>query len=171
MKKRDSHRPEQRHDTIKSHHIEEHRHDPYKARGKLPEPSRCPQCSAVFVNGRWQWSKEALAGAHSHICQACHRIADKYPAGEVTLTGSFAAKHAAEIVGLIRNIEAAQSREHPMQRIMALDELADRIVVTTTDIHLPRRIGHALVDAYKGDLDTHYDESGYFVRMAWRRDG
>lgn len=93
---------------MKSHHIEEHRHDPYKARGELPEPSVCPQCSAVFVNGRWQWSKDALAGAHSHVCPACHRITDKYPAGELTLTSSFVAKRASEIVGLIRNIEAAE---------------------------------------------------------------
>lgn len=171
MKQRDSHRPEQRHDAIKSHHIEEHRHDPYKARGKLPEPSICPQCSAVFVNGRWQWSKESLSGAQSHLCPACHRIADGFPAGELTLAGSFVQKHGAELVGLIRNIEAAQSREHPMQRIMGLEELGNRIVVTTTDIHLPRRIGHALVDAYKGDFQTHYDEAGYFVRMAWKREG
>jgi hypothetical protein len=31
-------------------------------------------------------------------------------------------------------------------------------VVTTTDIHLPRRVGHALEHAYKGKLDVHYSE-------------
>jgi hypothetical protein len=52
---------------------------------------------------------------------------------------------------------------------MGLQQSGGRIVITTTDIHLPRRIGHALVDAYKGELDTHYDEAGYFVRMTWTR--
>ena len=170
MKQRDNHHPEQRHDTIKSHHIEEHRHDPYKARGKLPEPSMCPQCGAVFENGRWQWAKATTKGATSHICPACHRTNDKFPAGELTLSGSFLAAHAAEIIGLARNAEESGKREHPLQRIMTLVQTGDRIVITTTDTHLPRRIGHALVDAYKGDLETHYDEAGYFVRMAWSRD-
>lgn len=170
MKQRDTHRAEARHDTIKSHLIAEHRHDPYKARGKLAEPSMCTQCGAVFENGRWQWVKEAPQAAQSHICPACHRINDKYPAGELTLSGSFLAEHTSEIIGLARNAEEAGKREHPLQRIMGLEQTDDRIVITTTDIHLPRRIGHAIVDAYKGDLDTHYDEAGYFVRMTWNRD-
>jgi hypothetical protein len=53
---------------------------------------------------------------------------------------------------------------------MSIDEKAGTIVIATTDIHLPRRIGHAIVDAFKGDLETHYDEGGYFVRMTWKRD-
>jgi len=170
MKQRDTKRPEQRHDTIKSHSIEEHRHDPYKARGKLAEPSVCTQCGAVFADGRWQWLQDAPKGAHPHTCPACHRIKDKYPAGELILSGGFLAAHAAEIANLARNVEAAEKHDHPMQRIMALENSDGRIVITTTDIHLPRRIGHAIVDAYKGDLDTHYDETGYFVRLNWRRD-
>jgi len=170
MKQRDIHQSEQRHDTIKSHHIEEHRHDPYKARGKLYEPTVCPQCAAMFQNGRWQWAKDTPKGAQSHVCPACHRTNDKYPAGELTLSGSFLAAHAAEIIGLARNTEEAGRREHPLQRIMRLEQAGDRIVITTTDIHLPRRIGHALVDAYKGDLDTHYSDADCFVRMTWKRD-
>jgi len=42
--------------------------------------------------------------------------------------------------------------------------------VTTTDIHLPRRIGEALVSAYDGALDLTYDEDGYFLRANWHRD-
>lgn len=163
-------RPEQRRDTIKSHHIEEHRHDPYKARGKLPEPSQCPQCKAVFEKGRWQWRDVAPAAAQAHVCPACQRIKDKFPAGELTLSGDFLTRHGAEIISLARNTEDAEKREHPLQRIMGIEHTGTSIVITTTDIHLPRRIGHAIIDAYKGDLDTHYDEAGYFVRMTWRRD-
>ena len=170
MKQRDTHRPEQRRDTIKAHHIEEHRHDPYKAHGKLPEPSVCLQCTAVFANGRWQWMDETPKGALPSLCPACHRANDTYPAGELTLSGGFLAKHGKEIISLARNTEAAEKHEHPMQRIMAIEELSDRIVIATTDIHLPRRIGHAIVSAYKGDLDTHYDEAGHFVRMTWKRE-
>lgn len=171
MKQRDNRHTEQRHDTIKSHHIEEHRHDPYKSRGKLSEPTVCPKCSAVFQGGRWQWTKATPSGAHAHVCPACQRIEDKFPAGELTLSGAFVVEHADEIVGLVRNVEAAEKREHPLQRLIGVEKAGGSIVVTTTDIHLPRRLGHAIVDAYKGDLDTHYDESGYFVRMAWKREG
>lgn len=36
--------------------------------------------------------------------------------------------------------------------------------------HLPRRIADALHHAYKGELDIHYDEEGYFVRVNWKRE-
>jgi hypothetical protein len=44
------------------------------------------------------------------------------------------------------------------------------IVITTTDIHLPRRIGAALQDAYEGELEFHYEEESYAIRVSWRRD-
>ncbi len=43
------------------------------------------------------------------------------------------------------------------------------ITITTTDIHLPRRIGHALEDAWHGELKVHYDEAGHFTRVLWDR--
>jgi hypothetical protein len=169
MKTRDTHRAEQRHDTIKSHLVAEHRHDPYEPRGKLAEPSVCPQCSAVYESGRWQWRDTVPADAREHLCAACRRIREKLPAGEVVLSGAFAVAHADEIVNLVRNIEKREQHEHPLQRIMDLDRSDDRIVVTTTDIHLPRKIAHAVEAAYKGELETHYDEAAYFARFNWRR--
>lgn len=165
-----SHKPDKRTDTIKSHHIEEHRHDPYKARGKLPEPTACPTCGAVFMHGRWQWSKRKLEGAHATTCPACQRIADRFPAGEITLKGAFVAAHSDELAGLIRNVERAEQAEHPLQRIIGMIERDGAMVITTTDVHLPRRIAHAIEAAYKGETETHYDEAGYFVRIGWRRE-
>lgn len=52
---------------------------------------------------------------------------------------------------------------------MAIASEGPSIVVDTTDIHLPRRIGKALHHAYQGDLDLHYDE-GCFIRVTWSRD-
>lgn len=170
MKRTQSHRPDKRTDTIKSHHIEEHRHDPYKSRGKLPEPAECPSCHLVFLDGRWQRAKQPPKDAHRASCPACQRIADNFPAGEMKLTGTFVAAHSDEIVSLVRNTEAKEQSEHPLQRLMGIDERDRCIIVTTTDIHLPRRIAHALAAAYKGRLDTHYDEAGYFVRIGWHRD-
>ena len=54
---------------------------------------------------------------------------------------------------------------------MAIEEQGDAIVVRTTDIHLPRRIGEALQHAYHGELDFRYEEETYFLRVHWTRDG
>jgi hypothetical protein len=53
---------------------------------------------------------------------------------------------------------------------MDVEEGGESATIRTTGIHLPRRIGHAIVDAYKGELETHYDEAGHFLRVTWRRD-
>lgn len=142
--------------------------DPYKRVAKLEEPAVCSQCGAVYANGRWQWTT-APAGATRTLCQACHRVNDRYPAGVVTLRGRAVSEHRDEIVSLARHQETAEKREHPLNRIMKIEsEAADRLVITTTDIHLPRRIGEAVERAFHGELDIHFDEQGYFVRVDWR---
>ena len=149
--------------------IHERVHDPYKTRRKLPEPTVCPSCHAVYHNGRWQWGEEPPA-AHQEICQACHRTVDGYPAGMITLCGDYLQQHKTEILNLVKNEERAENVEHPLHRIMKIDERADAVVISTTDIHLPRRIGDALCHACKGDLEIHYDEEGYFLRIVWNRE-
>ena len=149
--------------------IHERIHDPYKTRDKIHEPSRCPECGAVYRGGRWSWG-EAPADADEVRCQACHRIADGYPAGELTISGAFVAPHREEIVGLIHNQDQLERGEHPLHRVMAVEDRDDGLFVTTTDIHLPRRIGEALHHAYRGELDFHYDAEGYAIRVTWSRD-
>jgi len=144
--------------------------DPYKRTGKLSEPTVCPQCSAVYRRGRWQWI-ERPEGAEELLCQACHRINDRYPAGLVTLTGPTVAAHRQDILGLVRHQEDAERREHPLNRIMNIeDEAPDRLLVSTTDIHLPRRIGEAMARAYHGKVSENFDKGGYFIRVEWRHD-
>jgi hypothetical protein len=124
----------------------------------------------VFRKGRWTW-EPAPAPANEERCQACHRINDAYPAGVVTLSGAFLKKHRTEILNLARNQEALEKGEHPLHRIMDIEDKDAKIEITTTDIHLPRRIGQALSNAYEGALDFRYDEGGYFIRVSWTRDG
>jgi hypothetical protein len=54
---------------------------------------------------------------------------------------------------------------------MKCEELPDSIVLSTTDIHLPRRIGDALRNAYKGELELGYSEASCFLRVHWTREG
>jgi hypothetical protein len=99
---------------------------------------------------------------------ACRRINDCFPAGTVTLHGDIARQRKDEVIGLARNEEAAEKGEHPLNRIVDIGETDEGLVISTTDIHLPRRMGEALKRAHRGELTMHFDEEGYFVRVNWR---
>lgn len=143
-------------------------HDSYKAGRKLREPTRCPDCGAVYEKGRWIWGT-APAAAHEVRCPACHRIHDKFPAGFLTLQGAFLEGHRDEILQLMRNHEAREKAEHPLQRIMAVSEDSVGVTITTTDAHLARDLAQALHKAYKGALEFHYNKADNLLRAAWSR--
>ena len=148
--------------------VQENRHDPYKAKHKLPEPTVCPQCGAVFHDGHWQWG-EKPPGAHEEMCPACHRIQDEFPAGYVTVSGAFFKDHREELLHLARNEEERAKAEHPLKRIMNIENQDDGVLITTTDIHLARGIGEALHHAYQGELEYHYNEQENLLRVVWER--
>ncbi len=127
----------------------------------------CPVCNAVFKDGRWQWLESWPVNAHREICQACQRTRDDYPAGLVTISGELVQTHRAEILNLIRNHENGERRLHPQHRIIKIEEQSAAMVVSTTDMHLPKRIGEALRHAHKGRLHLHYDKESCFVRVNW----
>jgi hypothetical protein len=52
---------------------------------------------------------------------------------------------------------------------MGIEDQPDKIVITTTDVHLARRIGEAVHHAYQGDLDVKYSPDEYMVRVSWSR--
>lgn len=148
--------------------LQEDRHDPYQAKQKLPEPTVCPECGAVFHNGRWQWLARP-AQAHEASCPACQRSRDKMPAGYVSISGDFFASRRDELLHLIRNEEARAKAEHPLKRILDIEDGNGGALVTTTDIHLARGIGEALHHAYQGELEYHYNEQEQLLRVAWQR--
>ncbi len=144
MKQKDvTHRP-----TRRDRLIRERVHDPYKSRLKPAENAHCPQCGAVFQGGRWTWN-EPPEGAREETCQACHRANDDYPAGTVTISGDFVDAHLGEILDIVRKQEHLAKGEHPLHRIMSISEQPEQIAIKTTDLHLPRRIGKSLSDAYQ----------------------
>ena len=143
-------------------------HDTYKSRRKLPEPTRCKDCGALWRRGRWSWGA-APAGAHEGRCPACKRIRDRFPAGYVSVQGGFFDQHREEVLGRVRRCEAAEKRGHPLERIMAIEADGRGVVVTTTGAHLARRIGDALQHAYKGELDYRYNKADKLLRVNWSR--
>jgi len=144
-------------------------HDPYQARRKPAEPCVCRACGAVFEHGRWRWGLRPRE-ARQDLCEACHRIRTGLQAGSVSLAGDFVRRRRAEMVCLIRHQEAQENREHPQHRIMSLEPTTAGLLVRTTDLHLPRRIGEALRRAYKGELDLHFETGSCSIRVSWRRE-
>jgi hypothetical protein len=150
---------------LKSEHVE----DPYARRMKPRQPIYCRDCGAVFAEGRWRWGGSP-PDAEPGECPACRRIKDNYPAGQLILSGTFLALHKKEILSLVRHEAMAEKVEHPLHRLMDVVEEEGQVVVETTDIHLPRRIGRALEHAYKGAVELQYDKQAYFARGSWHRD-
>lgn len=139
--------------------------------GKLPELAACPRCHASYRNGRWTWETPPI-GSYALECPACERIADDDPAGELRLSGAFLAAHRDEIEGCLRNIEAHEKSEHPLKRILSLREDGADLVVRVTDAKLVTQMGHALENAWAGELvlpKTTADRTAY-ARGSWHRD-
>jgi NMD protein affecting ribosome stability and mRNA decay len=148
--------------------LNEPHEDSYRESSKLPEPSRCPKCGAIYHHGHWSWSK-APAEALRIKCPACRRIEDDFPAGYLTLKGAFLPEHRQEVLNLVKAREARAKSEHPLQRIMDVKPLPEGLLVTTTDGHLARNIAHALHEAFKGELELSYSRDENLVRATWTR--
>ena len=153
-----------RHDRL----LKEKRHDVYQERGKWTEPTICPECGALFTHGRWCWGKSQTK-AHEVLCPACRRVLDHLPAGYVELTGTFLQEHYDEIIHLTRNIEQQEKRQRPLERIMAISREDGHTLVTTTGVHLARRIGEALSRSYNGEFSFHYAPEETSIRVSWQR--
>lgn len=144
------------------------RSDPYALRGKLPDPSACTECHAIYRAGRWAWGAPP-ADAVRVVCPACKRIADDYPAGVVELRGAYVAEHRDELEHLARNFEERERTEHPLKRIVAVKGTDDGIDITTTDAKLARGIGAALRRAHRGTLRLPASSRENLARITWVR--
>ena len=150
----------------KDRSVRRQKHDPYKAKGKLREPSVCRQCKAVYHKGRWTWGPVPLE-SDDVVCPACERTRDGAPSGVLMLTGEFVAKHRDEVLGLVRHEETRAKAEHPLSRLITIKDQDQAVFITTTDSHLARRMGEALHQAYHGTLTFRYEEDEDLIRVTW----
>lgn len=148
--------------------IRELEHDPYHSKRKIAQPTACPNCGAIYKKGRWIWG-EAPVGAHEQLCPACHRIQDKVPAAFLTLRGKFLAAHREEIINLIQNYVQRENAEHPLKRIINIEDQVEETIITFTDAHLAHGIGEAIHHAYEGKIDYKYTKEDILLRVTWTR--
>jgi hypothetical protein len=97
-------------------------------------------------------------------------VRDRVPAGFLTLSGGFLEAHREEILNLVRNKVEAQQAQHPMKRLMGAVDEDGALVLTFTDVHLPRGVGEAIARAYQGELEIRYTDEAGIVRATWKRE-
>jgi hypothetical protein len=148
--------------------VKERVHDAYHSRVKLPDPTACTACGAVYRKGRWVWA-ETPEDAGRSVCPACRRTAQRFPAGHIEMKGEFFTTHRDEILNLVHHVEQKEKATHPLERIMTIDDVPDGALVTTTGIHLARGIGSALSRAYCGNLTMKYLDGETCVQVRWVR--
>ena len=142
--------------------------DLYRKTSRPAGPAYCPTCKAVYNAGRWAWARKP-EDAYEHTCPACQRIQDKFPAGYVLVKGEFLKGHRDEIVAFITSMVDREKAEHPLQRIMAIEDVREGLQVTTTDSTLARGIGEGLHEEFKGDLKLKYSRDENLLRATWKR--
>jgi NMD protein affecting ribosome stability and mRNA decay len=123
----------------------------------------------LFSEGRWAW-KGTEETVHETVCPACRRIAERNPAGFIHIRGGFYREHANEVENLINNVEKAETLQHPMERLVDVSNDDDGFAVTTTGVHLARRIGDAVSRAYGGEYSIEYLDDEKRVRISVQRD-
>lgn len=154
--------PRKRH---RARNVEPKHHDTYASEAKPAGAQVCDTCGLVQVAGRWSRAEPPVDAVRGVLCPACQRTRDRHPAGTIRVPARLLAPRD-EIVRLIRHTEQAEAETHPLERIMAIDDDGDGILVTTTGLHLARRIADQLARRLHTKPSLHYGEENE-VRVAW----
>ena len=85
------------------------------------------------------------------------------------MSGIFFQDHKEEILNLVSNVEKQEKNERPLERIMKIKNNDISARITTTGIHIARRIGEALSHAYKGDYSFQYANGAEYIKINWCR--
>lgn len=139
-----------------------------EAATQLLEPTVCPICDAIYMEGRWRWGPPPVS-ANQAICPACDRIEKHDPAGYLLLNGAFFDEHLDEVLALLHEQAERKRQENPLMRL--IEEVRDDgyMLITTTDIRLAHFLGAALHHHYQGDLEYHHNAARDLLRVHWTR--
>ena len=151
--------------------------DPYLPHLDPGETALCPGCHALFRHRRWFFDEDLYLEVkdrpevHSLTCPACLKKEHGYFEGEVSVLHSpFLNNHREEIMNLIHNEEERAKGVNPLERIVAITEEKNRMIVTTTNERLAQRIGRELNKAYRGRTEYHWSEDTKLLRVTWERE-
>ena len=152
--------------TNATHRIEPRTEDPYRHQRKTGDAVVCEDCSVVFHGGRWYWGAAPLCDVEETVCPACQRIRDRFPAGTIRMADVPEEWHD-EVVRMIHSVEAHEKAEHPLERLMEIDDHGDSMTATTTGMHLARCIAGALRRRFHDGVKIGYPEGEGIVTVDW----
>jgi hypothetical protein len=134
--------------------------------GKASGGLVCEDCGIVQRRGRWSFETPPPAQPAAGRCPACRRIHDKYPAGTLRLPAALLGRRD-DVLRLIRNVEATEKAEHPLERLMAIEEAGPDLIVTTTGVHLARELAHRLGRQFHRKPHLRYADGEDLVHVDW----
>ena len=137
--------------------VQPKQHDTYARRSKRSKALVCDGCGVVYHGGKWYWGAPPLTDVDGGLCPACERVRDRYPAGEIRIHPGLLAFRD-EILNLISNVEELEKAEHPLERLMDVQDSEDGILVTTTGLHLARRVAGKLKRRFGSKVSIRYPE-------------
>jgi Raf kinase inhibitor-like YbhB/YbcL family protein len=146
--------------------------DPYRDEAHWPDPCLCPDCGAVYHQGRWQWAEALRVEPQRQRCPACRRLHDRHPAAALHLHGQSLDAHWPEMQRLVQHLAEREGTEHPLERIMDIHHPhhapAGERRLTFTGTHLAHGVATALQQAYGGQLQARYPEGDTMLRIDLR---
>lgn len=139
--------------------------DEFRPVGKQ-QPAVCTECKASHWEGRWRWDAPR-SGAAPVTCPACHRARNRIAAHVVELSGALPPWWN-EVRGMIGNVERAEVLDHPMERVIGMEMRDDRVLVSTTGLHIARRLVAAMVRRFRQRVRLTFDDVK--TRIEWLED-
>ena len=139
-----------------------------EAAKQLLEPTVCPKCAAIYMEGRWRWGPVPIS-ANQAVCPACERIENNDPAGHLLLSGTFFGEHFDEIIALLHEQAERKRLENPLMRLIEEQRNDGYMLITTTDIRLAHFLGAALHHHYQGTLEYQHNSARDLLRVHWTR--
>jgi NMD protein affecting ribosome stability and mRNA decay len=143
------------------------------AAGRLPEPSLCERCGAVFSGRVWRRDRKVTGALLERSrwvrCPACTQAAAESGFGRVRIRGRYALAHEEPIRRRLANVASRAARTQPERRISTIDRRDDAIEVITTSQKLAHRIVHELKKVFRGRASYAWSDDGTLF-ATWERE-
>jgi hypothetical protein len=127
---------------------------------RLPEPSACDRCGAVFVRRVWRRdvarSSDRLGRVRWMVCPACTQVGRGEGFGRILIRGEAARTHAELILLRIDHVGKRAAASQPQRRVVSCDWHGDELEVLTTSQKLAHRIVHELKKVLGGSATYHW---------------
>jgi len=150
------------------HHPKPKHHGAYEKGPKVADSLMCDDCNVVHHGGRWYWGAPPFGEVRGGVCPACRRVRDRHPAGVIRIPTPLV-RTAGDVEHLLRSIEQIEKAEHPLERIIAIETQGDDLRITTTGIHMARRITSQLERRLHKKPRIHYGD-GTEMHATWDAD-